>query len=502
MISMALSVNFKAPAVPTKGALALGVFNDCKLTPAAKEWDGKTDKSISRAMKNSKFKGKVGQTHVISAPAGTNLSEIILVGLGKSPSEIDLQKVGASVYKAISGSLSQDVGIHIDGITKLDASEVASHLGAGAKIKSWKFPKYFTKKDKVAPSAIKSVTVYTNEAKAAKEHFKNHEAVIEGAFLTRELVTEPPNVLYPEAYAEVVKELKKLDIKVEVLGEKEMKKLGMGALLGVGQGSTRESKMVIMQWNGAKNKKEAPVAFVGKGVTFDSGGISLKPGSGMEEMKWDMAGSAVVVGLMKALAGRKAKVNAVGVVGLVENMPSGSAQRPSDVVETMSGQTVEVINTDAEGRLVLCDALWYTQKRFKPQFMVDLATLTMNVILALGYECAGLFSNDKKLTAQLLKAGEDTAEPLWNMPMDDSFTEELNSHIADFQNIGNGRGAGSVIAAKFLEQFVNKVPWAHLDIAGTSWANKDWSLVDKGATAFGVRLLDRLVRDNYEGKSS
>ena len=312
-------------------------------------------------------------------------------------------------------------------------------------------------------------------------------------------MTEPPNLLYPENYAELTKSLKEFGVKVEILDEKEMKKLGMGALLGVGQGSSRESRLVIMQWNGANDKNDAPVAFIGKGVTFDSGGISLKPGSGMEEMKWDMAGSAVVVGLMKALACRKAKVNAVGVIGLVENMPSGNAQRPSDVVTTMSGKTVEILNTDAEGRLVLCDALWYTQDRFKPKFMVDLATLTMNVIYALGYEIAGLFSNDEKLAKELIDAGEKTAEKVWNMPMDDFFFEEMKSHIADMQNIGTTRGASSTTAAKFLEQFVNKTPWAHLDIAGTAWANKDWPLCNKGATAFGVRLLDRLVRDHYEG---
>ncbi len=497
---MTISVNFKSPTPPSKGALALGVFHDNKLSPAAKEWDEKTDKAISRAIKNSKFKGETGQTLRIPSPNGSKLSQIILVGLGKAPTESDFYKVGGAVVKAMSPSTDEEVTLHIDGFNKITPHEAAAYLGAGAKLKSWRFDKYFTKKKPEDLPALKSVTILTDKANKAHGHFEDYDPVIEGTFLTRELVSEPPNILFPDAYAKIAQDLKKVGVKVEVLSEKDMRKLNMGALLGVGQGSEHESKLVVMQWMGAANKKDAPVAFVGKGVTFDSGGISLKPSSGMEEMKFDMAGSAVVVGLMKSLAERKAKVNAIGVIGLVENMPSGAAQKPSDIVNTMSGQTVEVLNTDAEGRLVLADALWYTQDRFKPKFMVDLGTLTMNVILALGYECAGLFSNDEKLSKHLLKAAEDTGERLWSLPMHDYYGEEMKSDVADLRNIGTTRGASSTTAAKFLEKFVNDVPWAHLDIAGTAWASKDWPLCDKGATAFGVRLLDRLVQDNYEEK--
>jgi leucyl aminopeptidase len=286
---------------------------------------------------------------------------------------------------------------------------------------------------------------------------------------------------------------------VQILGEAEMKKLGMGALLGVGQGSERESKLVVLRWNGGK-KGDAPIAFVGKGVTFDTGGISIKPAGGMEEMKWDMGGAGVVIGLMKALAGRKAKVNVVCVAGCVENMPDGNAQRPGDVVTSMSGQTIEVLNTDAEGRLVLADALWYTKEKFKPKFMVNLATLTGAIIVALGTSRAGLFSNNDKLAEQLFKTGEKTGEELWRLPLADVYDKQINSDIADMQNIGKDREAGSITAAQFLQRFVGDTPWAHLDIAGTAWSKKDSPIAVKGATAYGVRLLNELVADFYESK--
>jgi leucyl aminopeptidase len=306
--------------------------------------------------------------------------------------------------------------------------------------------------------------------------------------------------LYPDTLAKQAKTLEKLGIKVQVIGEAQMKRLGMGALLGVGQGSIRESRLVVMEWSGGpkgKEKKAQPVAFVGKGVTFDTGGISIKPSAGMEDMKWDMGGSGVVIGLMKALAGRKAKVNAVGVVGLVENMPGGNAQRPGDVVTSMSGQTIEVLNTDAEGRLVLADALHYTNERFKPKLMVNLATLTGAIIVSLGSHHAGLFSNNDLLCERLTKAGEEVEERLWRLPLSDSYDKMINSQVADMQNIG-GRGAGSITAAQFLQRFVGKTHWAHLDIAGVTWSKSDQPTVPKGGTAFGVRLLDRFVANSYE----
>jgi leucyl aminopeptidase len=345
---------------------------------------------------------------------------------------------------------------------------------------------------------------------SAKAKFKDRSLVVDGVFMTRDLVTEPPNVIYPDTLAKRCKTLSKLGVKVEVLGEKQMMRLGMGALLGVGEGSARESKLVVMQWNGAPKKRPAkkgakgeaaqPICFVGKGVTFDTGGISLKPAGGMEDMKYDMGGSGVVIGLMKALAGRKAKVNAVGVVGLAENMPGAKAQRPSDVVTSMSGQTIEVLNTDAEGRLVLADALYYANDRFKPKFIVDLATLTGAIIIALGNEYAGLFSNNDKLSANLLAAGDLIGEKLWRMPQGVVFDKMINSDIADMKNISSGRGAGSTTAAQFLARFVGDTPWAHLDIAGVTWTKKDMPTAPKGATAFGVRMLDRMISNNYEQK--
>jgi len=312
------------------------------------------------------------------------------------------------------------------------------------------------------------------------------------------LVTEPANIIYPETLAAACKNLEQDGVKVTILGEKEMAKLGMGALLGVGQGSVRESQLVIMEWlGGAKDDK--PVAFVGKGVCFDTGGISIKPAGGMEEMKWDMGGAGAVIGLIKTLAGRNAKVNAIGVVGLVENMPDGNAQRPGDVVTSMSGQTIEVLNTDAEGRLVLADALWYTQDTYKPKFIVDLATLTGAIIVSLGGVYAGLFSNNDKLSKRLSESGEATGEKVWRFPLCDAYDKMINSDIADMQNIGAERQAGSITAAQFLQRFVNDTPWAHLDIAGTAWSKKDAATCPKGATGFGVRLLDNLVREHYEG---
>jgi leucyl aminopeptidase len=318
-------------------------------------------------------------------------------------------------------------------------------------------------------------------------------------FVTRDLVSEPANVIYPKSFVTRAKGLEKLGVKVSALGAAQMKKLGMGALIGVGQGSEREPQLLVLEWQGApKTKAKAPVAIVGKGVTFDTGGISIKPAAGMEDMKWDMGGAGVVVGLMRALAARKAKAAVVGICGLVENMPSGTAQRPGDIVTSMSGQTIEVLNTDAEGRLVLADALWYVQDKFKPRAIVDLATLTGAIIVALGHEHAGLFCNDDTLCKQLLAAGKAVGEPVWRLPLGKGYDTLIDSEAADMKNIGN-RSAGSITAAQFLQRFVKEgTPWAHLDIAGVTWSAKDKPTVPKGGTAFGVRLLDHLIGENYE----
>jgi leucyl aminopeptidase len=336
------------------------------------------------------------------------------------------------------------------------------------------------------------------DLKAAKAAYVPLKAVAEGVAFTRDLVSEPANILYPAEFAKRVKALSKLGLEIEVLGEAEMAKLGMGSLLGVGQGSRRESQLVVIQWKGAKDKQAQSVAFVGKGVCFDTGGISIKPADGMEDMKWDMAGAGAVAGLMYALAARKAKVNAVGILGLVENMPDGNAQRPGDVVTSMSGQTIEVINTDAEGRLVLADALWYCQDRFKPRFMVDLATLTGAIIISLGNDYAGLFSNNDDLAGALLKASSGEGENLWRMPLPAQYDRMLDTLAADMKNIG-GRPGGSITAALFLQRFVNGLPWAHLDIASTAWKKPSTlATIPDGASGFGVRLLNRLVADGYE----
>jgi leucyl aminopeptidase len=326
------------------------------------------------------------------------------------------------------------------------------------------------------------------------------QAVADGVFMTRDLVSEPPNVLTPAECAERCKALTKLGVEVEILGPKEMRKLGFGALLGVAQGSVQEPRMVVMKWMGAPKGKKAsrPLAFIGKGVTFDTGGISIKPAGGMEDMKWDMAGAGTVIGLMAALAGRKAKADVVGLVGLVENMPSGNAQRPGDVVTSASGQTIEVINTDAEGRLVLADVIHYCIEKFDPRFMVDLATLTGAIIVALGHEHAGLFSNDDTLASRIEAAGRMVGEGAWRMPLGEAYDKQIKSDIADMKNVG-GRPGGSITAAQFIQRFVQGKPWAHLDIAGTAWSGKDTPTAPKGATAYGVRLLDRLVAEHYEG---
>ncbi|MBI3199226.1 MAG: leucyl aminopeptidase, partial [Rhodospirillales bacterium] len=324
------------------------------------------------------------------------------------------------------------------------------------------------------------------------------EPTIDAVFFARDLVSEPANMLYPVEFARRAKELTKLGVKVEVLGEAEMKKLGMNVLLGVGQGSERESQLLVMRWmNGPKS--QAPVALIGKGVTFDTGGISLKPAGGMEDMKWDMGGAGAVTGAMRLIAGRKAKANVIAVCALVENMPDGNAQRPGDVVKSMSGQTVEVINTDAEGRLILCDAMWYAQEKFKPQAMIELSTLTGAIIVSLGHERAGLFSNNTQLSTRLRVAGSQIGEKLWRMPLGPKYDKMIDSDIADMKNVSNGRDGGSITAAQFLQRFVKEgVAWAHLDIAGVAWSGKGDNTTPKGATAFGVRLLDRLIADNYE----
>ena len=502
-----LDIAFVKPAMPRHGALVLPLAEDAAPAGIAQALDSATGGGIVRALAAAGFKGRKGQSCTIWAPAleggAPGPAKVVAIGLGK-PGDISpegAEAAGGATLGLISGE--REATIAAEGL----AAPHAAAFAMGLTLRAYRFDRYRTTEKEDDKPKLERVMVATDAAPAAKTAWAPMRAVAEGVFVARDLVSEPANILFPAEMAERCQALEKLGLVVEVLGPKEMKKLGFGALLGVAQGSAQEPRMVILQWLGAsggKGKKPAakPLAFIGKGVTFDTGGISIKPAGGMEDMKWDMAGAGAVIGLMAALAGRKAKVDAVGLVGLVENMPSGDAMRPGDVVTTASGQTVEVINTDAEGRLVLADVIHYCQERFEPRFMVDLATLTGAIIVSLGHEHAGLFSNDDELSQRLTAAGKAVGEALWRMPMGEAYDKQLKSDIADMKNVG-GRPGGSISAAHFIQRFVSTkagpMPWAHLDIAGTAWTSKDLATVPKGATAFGVRLLDRLVADHYEG---
>ncbi len=494
-----MKMSFSDLDLAKKGTLVVTVAEDRALLASAAQVDALTQGAVARAMAASRFTGKFGQTLELLAPVGLDASRVLLLGLGKLAELTDAkaESLGATAYAAVSGQPETHLSVALDPLTgDLSTATLAARLAHGAHLRAYRFDKYLTKQKADDKPSLEKITVLLADHSAAKKAYADFDKLADGVIYARDLVTEPGNVLNPETYADRLKDLEKAGLEIEVLTLKDLKKLGMGALIGVGQGSKSESRVVVMRWNGGKDGA-APVAFVGKGVTFDSGGLSLKSAKGMEDMKWDMGGSAAVVGTLLALAGRKAKVNAVGIVGLVENMPSANAQRPGDVVTSMSGQTIEVLNTDAEGRLVLADILWYTQDRFKPVAMINLATLTGAIITALGHEHAGLFANNDALADAILAAGKDTGETLWRMPLGEAYDSLLKSPIADMKNIGDG-GAGSTVAAVFLQRFVNEVPWAHLDIAGVAWANKDKGVVPKGASGWGVRLLDQLVKTHYE----
>jgi len=489
-----MQISFASLELPNDGAVAFLVEKDKPLTGLAADADALVSGALSKAKDVTRFTGASGQMQDIVAPVGMHVDRVLLVGIGERDelSEADWAEVGAGITSTLasSGSISVSIVADSDGIDAVSLAE-------GALLRSYRFDKYRTKEPEAKKPTLARATVLTSNSQVNADNFASRERVSDGVFMTRNLISEPANILHPESFAEEIRSLSSLGIEVEVLGEAEMTKLGMGALLGVGQGSAFESQLVIMRWNGA-GKDDQPISFVGKGVTFDTGGISLKPGPGMEQMKWDMGGAGTVVGLMKALAGRKAKVNVVATVGLVENMPSSTAQRPGDVVTSMSGQTIEILNTDAEGRLVLADALWYTQDRFKPKFMIDLATLTGAIITSLGHEHAGLFSDSDELSDQISKAGANTGDKVWRMPIHANYDKLIDCPTADMKNLG-GPAGGSITAAQFLKRFTNDVPWVHLDIAGTVWSEKDLPLSEKGGTGFGVRLLDRFVADNCEG---
>ncbi len=499
-----LDIAFAKAALPKTGVVVVPLNEGAALSGQAAELDKRLSGGLTAALKAAEFTGKKGQSVNLYGPAG--LKRILALGLGKA--DALTSRLAEEFGGAVQTALAKESAAVILADTLDD--KLAAHIGLGARLRSYRFDKYrTTQKDDEKPK-LASLKILVAEPAKATAAYAPLQAVAEGVELTRNLVTEPANVLYPEEFADRTEVLKKLGVKVEIFTKKDLEKLGFGSLLSVGLGTPRESRMVVMQWLGAggskdetkKKKLKDPIVFIGKGVTFDTGGISIKPAAGMEDMKWDMAGAGAVTGLMAALAGRRAKVDAVGLIGLVENMPSGTATRPGDVVTSYSGQTIEILNTDAEGRLVLADVLYYAQERFSPKYMVDMATLTGAIIVGLGHEYAGLFSNDDELADKLIAAGKATGEGLWRMPLvplGESYDKNLNSPIADMQNIGGGRAGGSITAAQFLQRFVNGKPWAHLDIAGMAWASKDAPTTPKGATAFGVRLLDRWVADNFEG---
>jgi leucyl aminopeptidase len=473
---------------------------------------------IKKAAAAVKFKGKALTALDLVAPAGLATERLVVVGTGGGdgdetqegkggkdavPMPDDYASLGGFVIGKLGHAASATIAFDPPRPPK-DPVSAAVEFAAGMRLRDYRFDHYKTKKkDDAETKGSAHIVIAVDKPSAVRHEAKAGEAVTAGVLTARSLVNEPANILYPEEFANRAMALKKHGVEVTVLDQSAMRELGMGALLGVGQGSARESRIVVMRWHSGKSAKDSnktklkPIAFVGKGVCFDTGGISIKPAAGMEDMKGDMAGAACVVGLMQALSERKANVDVVGVIGLVENMPGPEAQRPGDIVKSMSGQTIEVINTDAEGRLVLADLLWYVQDKFKPEFIVDLATLTGAILVALGQEHAGLFTNNDELGERLISAGKATGEKLWRMPLGAAYDKMIDSKVADMKNTG-GRHAGSITAAQFLQRFVNGTPWAHLDIAGTGMGSPSSEINQSWASGFGVRLLDRLVADYYE----
>jgi leucyl aminopeptidase len=496
-MSDAVKVGFVPFSAASRGILVVFCDDALKFGTATRKALGAAADTVKRAAAANQFKGKSGAALDILAPEGIKAPRLIVMGLGKPAAlkEKDFLKFGgvtAGKLNAASDAVTIIAELP-DGAMQPDQ---AAGVASGLRLRAYKFDRYKTKKKDDNGAVRSDVSIAVADVAAARKAFAPESHVVDGVIIARELVNEPPNVLFPVEFARRAGQLKKVGVNVEVLDVKAMTKLGMGALLGVGQGSTQPSRTVIMRWNGAK-KGEQPVAFIGKGVCFDTGGISIKGAASMEDMKGDMGGAACVVGLMHALAARKARVNAIGAIGLVENMPDGNAQRPGDIVTSMSGQTIEIINTDAEGRLVLADVLWYVTKKYKPKFMVDLATLTGAIMVALGTEYAGMFSNNDELAERLSKIGNETGERVWRMPLGPEYDKQIDSQFADMKNTG-GRNGGSITAAQFLQRFVDGTPWAHLDVAGTAMGAPKTDINHSWGSGYGVRLLDRLVSEYYE----
>ena len=493
-----MKIKFAAPALPAKGVLVVLASEGAHLMSSGTEANKRCNGQLTKAMAAAKFEAKRDSVLDVLAPGG-GFDRIFVVGLGAPDTlaEKEMELLGGVIAGALQSAKAKaaNVAVELPAKSKMKIEDAAALVASGASLRVYSFDSYKTKKADKVPQ-LEEITILSNSAAKAKKAFEPLSAIREGVHLARNLVNEPANILVPIEFASRAKVLSKSGVEIEILTPAQMKKLGMGALLGVAQGSPNQPRLVIMKWNGGK-KGDKPVAFIGKGVTFDTGGISIKPASGMEDMKGDMGGAACVTGLMLALAGRKAKVNAIGAIGIVENSIDGNAQRPGDVVKSMSGQTIAVLNTDAEGRLVLADVLWYVQSKFKPKFMVNLATLTGAIIVALGKEHAGLFSNNDELSARLSEAGLATGEKVWRMPLTAEYDKLIDHDVADMKNIG-GRNAGSITAGQFLQRFVNNVPWAHLDVAGTAMDSIKSPINQSWASGWGVRLLNRLVADHYE----
>ncbi len=496
----AVKVGFVPFSTAPRGILVVFCDDTLKLGETTRKVLGAAADLVKRAAATSHFKGKSGSTLDILAPAGLKVSRLIVVGAGKLSDlkEKDFWKFGgvAAGKLHVGDDAATLIAELPDGAMKPGQ---AAAVASGARLRAYKFDRYKTKKKDGEDAALRAdISLAVGDVAAARKAFAPDSHIVDGVITARDLVNEPPNVLFPVEFARRAARLRKLGVDVEILDVKAMTKLGMGALLGVAQGSTQPGRTVIMRWNGGK-RGDAPVAFIGKGVCFDTGGISIKGASGMEDMKGDMGGAACVVGLMQALAARKAKVNVVGAIGVVENMPDGNAQRPGDIVTSMSGQTIEIINTDAEGRLVLADVLWHVAKKFKPKFMVDLATLTGAIMVALGTEYAGMFSNNDELAERLSKVGLETGERVWRMPLGPEYDKQIDSQFADMKNTGT-RNGGSITAAQFLQRFVDGTPWAHLDIAGTAMGAPKTEINQSWGSGYGVRLLERLVAEYYEAR--
>jgi leucyl aminopeptidase len=448
--------------------------------------------ALRAVAKVARFEAGAGQSFLYFAEEGGKTIRICLLAVADGD-DGDYQKAGGELISRVQTSGAKSIALHAENLTAKAAAEAAY----GAVQRNWRIDKYRTKLAETSKPSVTELTVVGAPAESEAQ-WASYAAIADGIALTKELVSEPANIIYPESFVERCQHLKDLGVEITVLDDKDMAKLGMGALLGVAQGSRKPARLLVMKWDGSGGAQEKPVVFVGKGVTFDTGGISIKPAAGMEDMKWDMGGAGAVAGTMKALAGRKAKAHVIGVCGLVENMPDGNAQRPGDIVTSMSGQTIEVINTDAEGRLVLCDALHWAQENYNPDTIIDLATLTGAIIISLGKEHAGLFSNSDELSDKLTAAGKASGDKLWRLPVGPAYDKLIDSPIADIKNVGP-RDAGSITAAQFLQRFIKDgVKWAHLDIAGTVWADKDGPTWAKGATGYGVKLLDQFIADNYE----